>query len=145
MIQTNAADRKQVRAAEKAASEADRDRGEVVVNLMKTKQGRRYVWDKLVEARIFETTYNDDPGRMAYLEGFRAAGIAMLMEVTQFCPDQFILAMREANGRRTESDVIAARTNGANGQQPGSEEPGWEPEGEPGPDSLAGSETAGNA
>ena len=126
MTQTNAADRKQVRAAEKAAAIAERERGEVVVEMMATPQRRRYVWDKLTESRMFETTYNDDPGRMAYLEGFRAAGIALMMDVMQYCPDQFILAMREANGRRTVDDTINAANNG---QRRSSEEPGRELEG----------------
>ena len=117
MTQTNAADRKQIRAAEKAAAIAERERGEVVVEMMATPQRRRYVWDKLTEARMFETTYNDDPGRMAYLEGFRAAGIALMMDVMQHCPDQFILAMRESNVRRTVNDTIDA--NRDTGQRSG--------------------------
>ena len=146
MTQTNAADRKQVRAAEKAAAIAERERGEVVVEMMATPQRRRYVWDKLTESRMFETTYNDDPGRMAYLEGFRAAGIALMMDVMQYCPDQFILAMREANGRRTESDTIAnARTSagpGDTGERTRGEEPGRELEDQP--DSFAGPEDTGH-
>ena len=142
MTQTNAADRKQIRAAEKAAAEADRERGEVIVALMSNKHGRRFVWDKLSDAHIFATTFSIDPIQMAFNEGQRNQGLALLDDIIRSCPDQFILAMREANGRRTESDTIAnARTStgsGDTGERTGGEEPGREPEEQP--DSFAGTE-----
>ena len=38
---------------------------------------------------------------MAFNEGERNAGIKLLNDIIQYCPEQFIEAMREANGRRT--------------------------------------------
>ena len=108
MTQTNAADRKQVRAAEKAAAIAERERGEVVVEMMATPQRRRYVWEKLAAAGIFSTTFSTDPVQMAFNEGQRNQGLVLLNDVIQYCPEQFILAMREANGRRTADDTIDA-------------------------------------
>ena len=108
MTQTNAADRKQIRAAEKAAAIAERERGEVVVEMMATTPRRRYVWEKLAAAGIFSTTFSTDPVQMAFNEGQRNQGLVLLNDVIQYCPEQFILAMREANGRRTADDTITA-------------------------------------
>ena len=126
MTQTNAADRKQIRAAEKAAAIAERERGEVVVEMMATTPRRRYVWEKLAAAGIFSTTFSTDPVQMAFNEGQRNQGLVLLNDVIQYCPEQFILSMREANGRRTDDDTINAANNG---QRRSSEEPGRELEG----------------
>jgi hypothetical protein len=144
MSQTNAADRKQIRAAEKAAAISARERGEVVIALMSTAPGRRFVWDRLADASIFATTFSTDPIQMAFNEGQRNQGLTLLDEIIRSCPDQFILAMRESNARRTESDVRTSSSPDARtGERTGGEEPGWEPEDQP--DSLAGSEARGNA
>ena len=146
MAEYDASNRKHIRAAEKAAAIAERERAEVVVEMMATVPRRRYVWEKLADAHIFSTTFSTDPIQMAFNEGQRNQGLALLDEIIRSCPDQFILAMRESNARRTESDartsLIPDTGSGDTGQRIGGEEPGWEPEGEPGPDSLAGSEAA---
>jgi len=104
----NAADRKSIRAAEKASRLADRDRGDVIRNLMSTSSGRRYIWDKLTSSHIFATSYSSDPIAMAFAEGERNAGLLLLNDIIQWCPEQFILAMRESNERRIAADRIAS-------------------------------------
>jgi hypothetical protein len=121
----NAANRADVRRAEKAAKLAETNRKAVLVALGDTPQGRQYFWDTLAECHIFETTFNDDPGRMAYLEGQRSRGIALLMDIIQFCPDQFIQAMREANERRTVTELTRS-PNGDGGDQ-GRDDPNSDP------------------
>lgn len=116
----NAADRKQIRAAEKAAKLAERNRGEVIAALAGTEPGRRYLWDRLAEANVFSSTYHDNSQRMAFSEGLRSAGLALMEDFMRYAPDQFIQAMREANGRRTESDTRDA--DRAAGKYNGSEE-----------------------
>ena len=101
MAEYNAADRKAIRAAEKAAAIAERQHAEVVVESMATPQRRRYVWEKLAAAGIFATTFSTDPLQMAFNEGQRNAGLILLNDVIENCPEQFILAMRESNARRT--------------------------------------------
>ena len=97
----NTADRKSVRAAEKAADRADRARGEIITSIMSTTPGRAFFWDKLSAAGIFTTTFSSDPIQMAFNEGQRNQGLLLLNDIIQWCPEQFILAMREFNGRRT--------------------------------------------
>lgn len=101
MTEPNASDRKWVREQEKAAKIAERERAEVVVEMMATPQRRKYIWDKLSDAHIFSTTFSTDPIQMSFNEGERNAGIKLLNDIIQHCPEQFIEAMREANGRRT--------------------------------------------
>lgn len=138
----NAADRKQIRAAEKAAKLAERNRGEVIAALANTEPGRRYLWDRLAEANVFSSTYHDNPQRMAFSEGLRSSGLALMEDFMRYAPDQFILAMREANGRRTESDTIAA--DRANGKFTGSEESRRQSEEFSGTYAEAGAESFGD-
>jgi hypothetical protein len=100
----NAADRKSIRRREKAARLADVQRREVIVQLMSSAAGRQYVWDKLSECHIYVTTFNGDALQSAYMEGQRAIGLAMLSDLMIACPDQYILAMREANVRSTTDE-----------------------------------------
>jgi hypothetical protein len=112
MTEYNAADRKSIRAAEKAFAIAERERGEVVVEMMATQARRRYIWDKLGEAHIFSTSFSTDPTQMAFNEGQRNQGLVLLNDIIQYCPEQFIEAMREANGRRTSSDAARSPAPG---------------------------------
>ena len=124
----NTSDRKSVRAAEKASAIIDRQRGEVLTHLMDTGPGREWAWNKLAEAHIFATTFSTDPVQMAYNEGQRNQGLTLLNDIIQWCPDQFILAMREQNERSTSTGRDSERVDpgtedGSLGELPGDEEP----------------------
>ena len=97
-------DRKAIRRAEKAARQAELNDREVMVSIASTTHGRRYLWNRLAECHLFTPIYNDNPQRMAFLEGERNAGLKLLSDFMQWCPDEFIQAMREDNGRRSTSD-----------------------------------------
>ena len=127
MTQTNAADRKSIRAAEKAAALLEQAEREVTISIMSTGPGRAYMWRRLEAARVFSTTYSDDTHRMAFQEGERNAGLQLLNSLMQFCPDLFILAMREANERRTADLTHADRAAAA--EHLGSEGTGRDVEG----------------
>lgn len=101
----NTSDRKSVRAAEKASALVDRQRGEVLVSVMETGPGREWIWNKLSEANIFHTTFSTDPVQMAFNEGQRNQGLVLLNDIIQWCPDNFILTMREHNGRTSSSSA----------------------------------------
>lgn len=120
----DASDRKSIRRAEKAASIADRTRGEVLVQIMSTTAGREWVWHRLAQGNVFQSTYNDQPQRMAFEEGKRSAGLSLLDDIMQWCPEQFIEAMREANGRRTESELKSNIGRPSTGERPIDEELG---------------------
>jgi len=101
----NAADRKKIREAEKQAKRIEQQRAGVIRQIMGTTYGREWIWAKLEGAHIFQSSFADNALRMAFLEGERNLGIGLLNDVMRFCPDEFILAMREANERYTHGTV----------------------------------------
>lgn len=115
----NAADRKEIRSAEKRARLAEKQRGEILIQTMSTAAGRQWVWDNLSSCHVFATTFNENPLHMAFLEGERNRGLALLSDVMQWCPDQFIQAMREANGGRSTTTERTGSTNGDGGIEAG--------------------------
>ena len=120
----NAGKRKDIRAAEKAARQADRARQEVIVNLMSTTFGRAWLWDILTSCHVFGQTFSSDPLMTAFAEGRRAVGLALLADVMSACPDQYITAAREANVRHNSDDrTPAAEQPGREDTDGGVEEP----------------------
>ena len=115
----NAASRLDVRKAEKAAKLAESNRRTVLVTLADSAIGREWLWAQLAAAHIFETTFTPDPRHSAFLEGERNAGLRLLGEMMQHCPEQFIQAMREANERRSRSEQ--PRSPNGDGRDQGSD------------------------
>ena len=96
--------RASIRKAEKAARHAERERRDVIVNLMNSASGRRYIYNKLSDAMIFQTTFSTNALQMAFNEGNRNNGLKLLSDLMQHCPDQYILMMREENARSTAAE-----------------------------------------
>jgi hypothetical protein len=115
----NAAERKDVRRAEKDAKLAEQQRREVIVGLMSAIPGRRWVLETLESCHIFRTSYNRDPTTMAFMEGQRDIGLRLLNDIMASCPDDYILMMRESNERRSTSE--RTRDPNANGRDQGSD------------------------
>lgn len=97
MMAYNAAERSEIRKAEKAARLATLNRGAVLKSIASSLEGRRYLWGTLSDAHVFSSTFTGDALRSAFLEGERNAGLRLLNDFVQFCPEEFIQAMREAN------------------------------------------------
>lgn len=126
----NAADRKEVRRAEKSAARAERNRGEVLQQIASTTAGRQYLWELLEAAHIFSTPYSPDTNQTYFNLGEQNAGLRLLSDITKFCPEEFINAMREANARRTEHDATAdTAPRDPAAERPGDEESGRQLEG----------------
>lgn len=134
----NTADRKAIRAKEKRARLDEENDKQVLTALMSTYGGRAYVWRRLEYANVFSTVYNESPARMAFNEGIRNAGLELLNAVMSCAPDQFIQAMREANGRRTDRDTIDRNDDNpaASSEHPGGPNGDW---GTQGPEPILGS------
>lgn len=109
----NAAERKDVRRAEKEARFAERQRQEIITNLMSTMAGRSWVLEKLEECHIFATSFNRDPCAMAYMEGERSIGLKLLNDIMRSCPDQYILMMRERNQRDAARSATSNERSGS--------------------------------
>ena len=97
----NAASRKEIRRKEKAARQAERDAGEVIILLMSSAQGRKWAWETLSTAHVFATSFSPDALQMAFAEGERNSGLRLLDTILTWCPEQFIEMMREQNVRST--------------------------------------------
>ncbi len=118
MSDYNAAERKDIRAAEKAAKLVEAQRYDVVRGLMSVAAGRSYVLAKLISAHIFHTSFSSDPLQMAFAEGERNQGLQLLNDIMAICPDQYILMMRESDVRDAAADARRNRSN-ANGRDQG--------------------------
>lgn len=118
----NAADRKSVREAEKAARLADRQRREVITSIMSTPAGRAWLWDTLSTCHIFVTTFIPDSNASAFQEGRRSVGLSLLADIMASCPDYYIQAMRESNERYITNSVRDSAASASD--DPASERPG---------------------
>jgi hypothetical protein len=101
----NAANRKDVREAEKRAKLEELQRREIVVHLMDTMAGRKWILDILETCHIFQTSFTPHSGQTAFREGERNIGLRILMDVMDACPDQYVLMMRERNERNASRDA----------------------------------------
>ena len=108
----NAADRKEIRKAQKAARLAEKQRGDMVRQICATEPGRRYFWDLLSECNIFNAIYPSHPELGAIL-GERNVGLRLLAQIMAHCPEQFILMIREANERSNAERASAERLSGS--------------------------------
>ena len=116
MSQNNASNRKDVAKAEKKARAEDVARGDVLRGIMHDAPGRAWIWNRLSAANVFSSVFSDNPYRMAFLEGHRTAGLELLNDIMEHCPQQFIKAMSEANGRRDSDRADSERA--ANSAEP---------------------------
>lgn len=101
----NAAERKDVRRAEKDDDFLQRQRKDVVQALMSTSPGRAYIWAELGQCHIFASSFSLDPLQMAFTEGERNIGLRNLNDILEWCPDQFVQMMREQNARQHAADA----------------------------------------
>lgn len=135
----NAGEPKHVKAARKAAREAQRDQDTFLQTIMSSTVGRRWMYDKLVGCHIFSTSHTGNALNTAFAEGERNIGLGFLNDIMQACPDYYIVMMREANDRSVIADT--RRTT----SEPRRDDPGPEPDGaEPDDDSTNASPVLGD-
>lgn len=75
--------------------------------VMSNKQGRRFVWRLLSRAGLYQSSFNTNNAVMAFNEGNRNAGLQLLNEIMETCPERYtdMLAeqkeAKEKDGHRT--------------------------------------------
>lgn len=109
MPEYSAANRKDIRAAEKAEKAREASRQSVLVGLMSTIEGRAYIYADLEFCHVFVDPFTSDALAEAFQKGIRTVGLKLLADLMQYAPDQFILAMREANERRTAAEYTRSK------------------------------------
>lgn len=120
MPQANAANRKDVQAAAKAARQAEVASAEVIRSLMTTTIGRAWILTKLESAHIFATSYSPDATQMAFNEGERNQGLLLLNDIMRTCPDEYVLMFRERNAKDLAHERHVASST-ASSERSGSE------------------------
>ena len=118
----NASDLRQIRTAKRRERARDAERKLVVLGLMSSSAGRAYVHDRLTRCHIFETSFSDSAQRMAFAEGERNVGLQDLIDVQQFCPDQYVQMLREANDRK----IVDGRSSSGPSPDPAPDDDGRE-------------------
>jgi hypothetical protein len=121
--QYNAGERQHVRQAARAARVADRQQREFVTNLMSNIAGRAWLFSLLEACHVFATSHTANALNTAFAEGERNIGLLILNDVMAACPDQYVVMMKEANGRRTAGDNIRkpATATDSTGPEPAAE------------------------
>jgi hypothetical protein len=85
-IVQNASDVRQVRAAGKKVRAMDRSLIDQLNYITANPLGRKWLWNKLQECRVFLPTFDPNPYQSAYNEGFRNAGLMLLNDLNLLDP-----------------------------------------------------------
>lgn len=67
----------------------------VICNIMRTEDGREYMWKKLQYSNVFESIFNEDPIQHAYMAGKREFGVQLNRELRQAAPDDYVRMIKE--------------------------------------------------
>ena len=114
---TSATSRSQIRARNKQI-EADREVDHsVIVAMMGTPSGRRWIWRQLEFAQIFIVNENLDPYFMAFANGRRNTGVMLLSQVLAHSPDAFVRMLNE-NAPSLKSNPIEEADTSSDEEEP---------------------------
>jgi hypothetical protein len=100
----NAANRKDIRAAEKVSKHLSSMEREVVAGIMSVANGRQWVYSQLSRSGIFRTAFAPDALMMAYNEGLRSEGVLLFNDIITYCPNYFITMLEEENARNAAAE-----------------------------------------
>lgn len=96
----DASNRKDVRAAEKAAKVTQAEQDYTLTNIMSTTAGRKWFHDLIASCRVFADPFSGDALVEAHSKGERNVGLRLFMDIMRACPDSYLLMMREENARQ---------------------------------------------
>lgn len=63
--------------------------------IMADARGRRVIWQLLIEAGIYRSSFAADPAVTAFNEGKRDAGLRLLAKLTSITPDEYLQMQKE--------------------------------------------------
>jgi hypothetical protein len=109
-------DKATVSKLEKAARVRERDESQALVQLMESTNGRAWILRSLEGSHVFSTSFSLNALQMSFHEGERNRGLELLNSIMKYCPDQYVLMMRERNARDSATErSISKDTNGRDG------------------------------
>ena len=91
----NAADPKQVKAAEERIKLEELTSKGDLISLLNLPEGKRFIWKLLSRCGIFESSFNHSGSIMYFNEGKRQIGLQLLSEITDHYPEAMINMMTE--------------------------------------------------
>lgn len=80
--------------SEKSEKEVNLDKL-AVENIMRTEDGRRYMYEKLQEMLVFEDTFDHDSINHAFKAGIRFAGLLVDKDLKEYTFDFYIKMLKE--------------------------------------------------
>lgn len=72
--------------------------------VMGSKQGRRFIWRRLSRAGVYQPSFNTDSAVMAFNEGNRNAGLELLNEIMETCPERYTEMLNEQKDAKERHD-----------------------------------------
>lgn len=97
----DASDPKQVNERRKKEGRKRKKRLDLIAGLMAIAEGREWIYEKLVECKVYAPTFvPNDPQATAFQEGRRSVGLELLADVMDAAEDSFILMCKEAKTRK---------------------------------------------
>lgn len=67
----------------------------VVYNLMRTEDGRAWVWKHLQNNGVFESMFDHDPIKHSFNAGKRSSGLDLECDLKEFAPDYYLKMLQE--------------------------------------------------
>jgi hypothetical protein len=89
------------------------------INLMKTRDGRRFVWGLLAQTGFTGQPFTGQRETTDFNCGNRNTGIWVFALIDQFCPDTFSLMMREAREDLKHDHGNTSSSSGDGNSSPG--------------------------
>lgn len=102
---TNAADRKQVKQAEKVVRSNQEYYMDSLKNVMATKDGRRVLWDFLSKCGIYAEIW-EPSAKIHFNAGKRSVGLKVLGDITECDEDLFLIMQKENREREREINNV---------------------------------------
>lgn len=72
--------------------------------LMSSRRGRRMAWRQLERAGVFRLSFNTNAMSMAFAEGNRNAGLALLDQIHRACPEAYPVMLAENGPKEPTHD-----------------------------------------
>lgn len=113
-------DPREIAKATRAARARERQNREIVLATMSTTAGRRWFYDKLAQFKAFHTPYTGDTNSTMFNCGMQNSGFALLVEVLDAAPAEYLMMLRE-NSNATGSDDSSNDDSNDSGNDSGSD------------------------
>jgi len=75
--------------AEKEAKERQQRRIDLLGNVLKTEEGRKFLWMHMEDCNIFAPVFDKDHAVMALAEGRRQVGLRLMSEISTAFPNYY--------------------------------------------------------